>query len=185
MIRDAFLVFTGTSTGATGGISNGPQTDSPTTGTQVASNIVDLGVTSGIPSSANGGGARDIGIGDDPSLKLFAEVITAFTVGTSLQVQILGAPDNGSGAPGTYTLLWAGPIVAEANLVVGAVIANVDMPRQIPGQGPPRFIRGEYITVGTHSTGTVEFGLVLDEFEQILGTGGALSGYPAGINIAN
>ena len=44
----------------------GAQTDAPTTGTQAASNIIDLGVTSGIPSSANGGGARDIGVGDDP-----------------------------------------------------------------------------------------------------------------------
>src|SRR5215472_2186354 len=99
MILDGLLTFTGTSNGATGGITAGPQTDSPTTGTQVASNIIDLGVTSGIPSSANGGGARDIGVGDDPMLKLSAMVTTAFTGGVSLQLELSGAVDNGSGAP--------------------------------------------------------------------------------------
>ena len=34
--------------------------------TAVSTNIIDLGVISGVPSSAQGGGARDIGIGDDP-----------------------------------------------------------------------------------------------------------------------
>ena len=55
MILDGLLTFTGTSNGATGGITAGAQTDAPTTGTQAASNIIDLGV-SGLPSSANGGG---------------------------------------------------------------------------------------------------------------------------------
>jgi len=185
MIRDAFLIFTGTSTGATGGISNGPQTDSPTTGTQVASNVIDLGIVAGIPTSANGGGARDMGIGDDPSLKLLATVEVAFTGGTSLQVQILGAPDNGAGAPGAYTLLWQGPVVVEANLTIGAQLANNDFPRQIPGVGPARFIEAQFVSVGTHGAGQISVGIQLDRFDQILGTTGALSGYPAGINVAN
>jgi hypothetical protein len=185
MIRDAFLIFTGTSTGATGGITSGPQTDSPTTGTQDASNIIDLGVTSGIPSSANGGGARDIGIGDDPSLKLLATVTTAFTGGTSLEITISGAPDNGSGAPGSYTILYTGPVVVEANLVAGAQLANNDFPRQIPGVGPARFIKSSFVSVGTHGAGAITVGIQLDRFDQILGTTGAISGYPAGIYVAN
>ena len=76
-------------------------------------NIVDLGLA-GIPSSANGGGARDIGTGDDPSLKLSIIVTTAFASGTSLQVNLQGAPDNGSGAPGSWTTMWTGPVVVEA-----------------------------------------------------------------------
>jgi hypothetical protein len=94
LILDGLLTFTGTSNGATGGITAGPQTDSPTTGTQVASNIIDLGVTSGVPSSASGGGARDLGTGDNPALKLTAICPVAFTGGTSLQLELDGAPDN-------------------------------------------------------------------------------------------
>jgi hypothetical protein len=185
MIIDNFQVLSGTSNGATGGITASAQGDSPTTGTQVTSNVIDYGVTTGIPNSAGGGGARDMGIGDDPSLKVVALVTTAFTVGTSLQLLIAGAPDNGSGAPGSYTTLWTSPVIAEANLIAGARIGNVDFPRAIPGVGPARFIRGSYVSVGTHSTGVIEFFIGLDEFEQVLGSGGAISGYPAGINIAN
>jgi len=43
-------------------------------GTQASTNVIDLGITSGIPTSANGGGARDIGIGDDPAMKLLVQV---------------------------------------------------------------------------------------------------------------
>lgn len=184
MILDNLLTFTGTSNGAVGGITAGSQTDSPTTGTQAASNIIDLGL-SGLPSSANGGGARDIGVGDDPMLKLSAIVTTAFTAGTSLQLQLQGAPDNGSGAPGSYTTMWTSAAIVEASLVAGAQLANVDVPRVVFGQPIPRFLKLNFISVGTHSTGAIEAQIVLDRDDQIMGTGGAYSGYPAGINVAN
>src|SRR5690348_7230086 len=117
MILDGLLTFTGTFWGATGGIQSGQFTDAPTTGTQDASNIIDLGIALGIPTSANGGGARDMGIGDYPAMKLSAIVTTALTGGTSIQCELQGAPDNGSGAPGSWTVMWAGPVVAEAALV--------------------------------------------------------------------
>ena len=185
MILDGLLTFTGTSNGATGGITSGAQTDAPTTGTQAASNIIDLGVASGVPSSANGGGARDIGVGDDPSLKLSAIVIAAFTGGTSLQLQLQGAPDNGSGAPGSYSTMWTSAAIAEASLVAGAQLANIDVPRVVFGQAPPRYLKLNFISVGTHSTGTIESNIVIDRDDQIMGTGGAYSGYPAGITVAN
>jgi hypothetical protein len=184
MILDSLLTFTGTSQGATGGITAGAQTDSPTTGTQIASNIIDLGVTSGVPTSANGGGARDIGVAEK-MLKLSAICPVAFVGGTSLQIELAGAPDNGSGAPGTYTVMWLSPAYAEANLVAGAQLANVDVPRVIAGQPLPRFLRERFISVGTHTGGTIESQIVLDRFDQIVGGAGNLSGYPAGINIAN
>ena len=64
MIIDGYLLFTGTSNGATGGVTSTANTDSvaQTAATYTCSNVLDLGVTSGVPSSANGGGARDIGI---------------------------------------------------------------------------------------------------------------------------
>jgi Bbp16-like protein len=188
MIRDGLLTFTGTSNGATGGISSGAQTDIPTTGTQVASNIIDLGVTSGLPASAvNGGGARDIGVGDDPMLKLSVICAVAFNNSATLQLILQGAADAGSNTPsGTWTTMWSSPVFANASLIAGVELANVDVPRVVPGQVLPRFLRLEFVTaVGTNSTGTINAGIVIDRFDQIVGTTGVLSGYPAGINVAN
>jgi len=177
MILDWLLSFTGASPSA--------PTDSPTIGTQVASNIIDLGVILGIPTSANGGGARDIGVGDHPSLKLSALVTTAFASGTSLQLELSGAPDNGSGVPGAYTVMWLGPAVVEATLVAGMQLANIDVPRPVAGQVLPRFLRLRYITVGTHTAGALEANIVIDRDDQIVGTTGLYSGYPAGITVSN
>lgn len=185
MILDGFLLFTGTSNGNSSAPASGPYTDAPTTGSQVSANVVDLGITSGIPSSANGGGARDIGIGDDPMLKLLVQVNTAFADGTSLIVGLEGAPDNGSGAPGSYTPMWTSPEILEADLIAGAYIANVDVPRTVPGQPLPRFLRLSYTTDGTHTAGTLTGTIVLDRFDQIVGTTGKLSGYPAGVVVNN
>ncbi len=188
MIIDGFQLFTGTSNGASGGITSTAYTDAPTTGTQTASNTIDYGVVNGTPSGgATNPANRDMGIGDDPALKVVAIVTTAFTVGTSLQAQLWGAPDNASGAGGTYYLMWQGPIVAEANLTVGCDLANVDFPREIPDIGPVRYVQMRFVTVGTHSTGTVEAFIGLNQSQQIKGASaaGPLSGYPAGINVAN
>jgi len=175
MILDSLLFFSGAS----------GNTDTPTTGTQTATNILDLGVTSGVPTSANGGGARDIGIGGDNTLELLVQVTTAFLSGTSLQAQMAGAPDSVAGVPGSYTTMWTGPAVLLTNLTAGAYLANVDVPRVIPGQVLPRFLRLQYISVGTFTAGAVEAGIVLDQFLQPEGTGGALSGYPAGVTVSN
>lgn len=185
MILDNLLTFTGTSNGASGGITAGAQTDLPTTGTQNASNVVDLGVTSGIPSSANGGGARDIGVGDDPSLKLSVICTTAVAGGTSLQLVLAGAPDDGSGGQGSYTTMWSSPVYAEAALLAGAQLANIDVPRVITGQVLPRFLRLSFVSVGTHTSGAVEGQIILDRDDQITGVGGVYSGYQAGVTVAN
>jgi hypothetical protein len=182
MILDALLLFTGGS----GGIGNADgATDSPTTGTQASSNVIDLGMAAGIPTSANGGGARDIGVGDDPAMKLLVQVTLAFTGGTSMGIILQGAPDNGSGAPGTYTTMYTGPVILEAGLVAGARLADVDIPKAIWQQVLPRFLRVEFISAGTHGAGKVEATMVLDRNDHVLGSTGALSGYPAGINVLN
>ena len=185
MIIDALNLFTGTSNGASGGITSTAYTDAPTTGTQDCSNIVDIGIKSGIPTSASGGGARDLGIGDKPALKLLFQVVTAFTGGTSLQLQLQGAPDNGSGAPGSYVVLWASNAIPEANLTSGSDIGNIFFPQPEPGQSIPRFLKVTCVSVGTHTAGTIECAVVLDQIQQIVTAGGYNSGYPAGITIAN
>lgn len=175
MILDGLLCFTGVP--GTG--------DSPTTGTQNSTNVLDLGLNSGIPTSASGGGARDIGIGDDPAMKVLVLVTTAFASGTSLAVALQGAPDNGAGAPGSYTTMITGPVVAEASLIVGARLLDVDVPRPVPGQAIPRFLRLSYITVGTHTAGVIFGTLVLDRHDLPEQSNAVLGGYPPGIAIAN
>lgn len=186
MILDNYLIFSGTMNGGSGAPAvNDTPYDSPTTGPQQALNIVDLGL-SGLPTSANGGGARDLGVGDDPALKLMVRVTTAMVGGTSLQVQLQGAPDNGSGSPGSWTTMWSSAAILTAQLFQGARLANVDVPRPVPGQPLPRFLRLQYVSVGTFDgTGRIESTIVLDRDDQIVGTGGNYSGYPAGIAIAN
>src|SRR5207253_468050 len=115
---------------------------------------------------ANLQGARDMGIGDDPALKIMMVVTVAFVGGTSLSATLQGAPDNGSGAPGSYTSWYTTPVYTEAQLVVGAQLMNMDLPRPPAAVGIPRFLRISWVTVGTHTSGKVEAGLVLDRLDQ-------------------
>jgi hypothetical protein len=185
MIIDGLMLFTGTSNGASGGITTSAYADLPTTGTQAASNILDLGVTSGIPSSANGGGARDIGIGDDPAMKLSAIATVGFSAGTTIQLQLQGAIDDGSGGIGTLTTMWTSPAYAAAAVLAGTQLANVDVPRTIPGQGIPRFLKLNFITTSTNSLGKIEAFVAMGLDQQIPASGPTYSGYPAGVNVAN
>ena len=141
----------------------------------------------GIPVLANLQGARDMGIGDKPALKIVAWVTVAFASGTSLQVILQGATDNGSGAAATYSNWWLSPAYAEAVLVAGARLYDKDVPRPPAGIAMPRFLRLSYVTVGTHTAGTLKSWIVLDRPDQpYQSTNNAISGgYPAGITIAN
>lgn len=184
MILDGLLTFTGTFWGASGGIQSGTYTDQPTTGTQDASNIIDLGITLGIPTSANGGGARDLGIGDYPAMKLSAIATAAFTASNTIYCELQGAPDNGSGAPGSWTVMWTGATFTSAP--AGAQLANVDLPRAVFEQVLPRFLKMTFVSGGTtNTTGLVEAQIVLDLDQQIISSAGDLSGYPAGTTVAN
>lgn len=186
MILDAFLLFTGVVPAAS--IGNADNTDSPTTGTQASTNVLDLHVNSpSIPILANLQGARDIGIGDTPALKILAVVTVAFVSGTSMSLSLQGAPDNGSGSPGSYATWYTTPVYTEAQLVVGARLMDMDMPRPPAGIGVPRFLRLSYVTVGTHTVGKLLAGLVLDRHDQMYqSTNNAiLGGYPAGITVSN
>ena len=163
-------------------------------GTQASTNVIDFGLGTStnpaIPSNANGGGARDMGIGDDPALKLLVQVSTTFTSGGAgtLSVAIQGAPDNGSGAPGSYTTWWTSPVYALATLVAGARLLNMDFPRPPAGVAVPRFVRLLYTVAGaTMTAGAVSAYLVLDRDDQMYNStnNAVLGGYPPGIAISN
>lgn len=185
MILDSQWLFTG---GSSSPGNDDGKTDSPTTGTQNSSNIVDLAGPAIPASSSSYGGVpgRDLGIGDDPALKLMVLVTTAFSSGTSLQIGIAGAPDNGSGSPGTYITMATGEVVVEADLIVGARLFDTDFPRTGPlGVAPPRFIRLSYINSGTHIAGAIEGLFVIDRFDQIESSNAVLSGYAPGVTVSN
>ena len=157
MIEDGALQFTGTA-GVAGA------TDAPTTGTQQSTNTIDL---------VN---ARDMGIGDDPALKLLCVVVTPFTAGTSLQVQFQGAPNN-AGSPGTWTTYAESAAILEADLTAGRYLLPMDVPRPPPGAALPRYYRLQYVTAGTHTAGGIHAALVLDRQDYVV--------YPPGVTVPN
>ena len=53
------------------------------------------------------------------------------------------------------------------------------------GRLSPRYLKPNFISVGTHSHGYHRTNIVIDRDDQIMGAGGAHSGYPAGITVAN
>jgi len=154
-------------------------------GTQASANVLDLHMA-GIPTLSNNQGARDIGIGDDPAMKILSVVTTAFSGGTSMSVAFQGATDNGSGAANAFSTYWISPAYATATLVLGARLMDIDFPRPPAGIAIPRFVRLLYTTVGA-AAGNVSSYVVLDRDDQLYqGTGNATyGGYPAGITIAN
>lgn len=160
-------------------------------GTYVSANVIDLHISGGgLPVLLNGQGARDIGIGDDPAMKLLVQVITTFTSGGAgtLAVSLQGATDNGAGIPNAFSTWWTSPTYALATLNAGSRLFNMDMPRPPDGIAIPRFLRMSYAIAGaTMTAGTVVSTIVLDRDDQpYLSTDNSiLGGYPAGINIAN
>lgn len=159
-----------------------------TTGTIVSTNIIDLGEVSGIPSSANGGGARDIGIGDDPAMKILVQVTTAFVGGTTILPVLQGAVDNGSGAPAAFTNWWQpSTAVPLASLGAGARLMDMDMPRPPAGVAVPRYLQMSYTMGGTFTGGNVSAFLVLDRWDQMYNsTNNAIpGGYVPGVVVNN
>lgn len=183
MILDYLLQFTG---GVNSPGNSDSATDSPTTGTQTSSNMLDLHISGGgLPVLANLQGARDMGIGDAPSLKILVEVTTTFLGGTNLVVNFQGAPDNGSGAAGSFVTYFTGPTVLEASLIQGARLYEMDVPRPPPGTPFPRFLSLQYVTSGTHTSGKLRGFIVIDRHDQPLQSNAVLGAYPPGIVIAN
>lgn len=156
-------------------------------GTQASTNILDLHGAGLLPVLTNGQGARDMGIGDDPALKLLVQVTTAFTSAGStgtISAAFQGAPDNGSGVPGSYTTYITGP--ASVIPAVGARLLKIDWPMPPAGVVYPRFVRILYtVAVQTMTAGAVIAAAVLDRDDQPLLAAGLLGGYPAGLIVAN
>jgi hypothetical protein len=111
-----------------------------TTGTQVSTNAYDMGV------------ARDIGRGRN--LRVYANVGTAFTAGTSLQTNVIESANSDLSSP---SVIATGAVIAEASLTAGARLLDIVLP-----QTSKRYIGLQFVTVGTHTAGTVNGGIVMD-----------------------
>lgn len=134
-----------------------------TTGTIDSTNVIDL---------LN---ARDMGIGDDPALKIACFVTTAFatTDAATLTVQALGSTDNS-----TYTVYAESRAYAAAALVAQAKLLPIDWPHRGPGDALPRYLKLSYVMSTLHFTpGAVSAMLVLDRQDG--------TQYPPGIYISN
>lgn len=170
MILDGLLVF-----------DPNPTSVAIAAGTQASTNVIPLAATGQIPVLANLQGARDMGIGDNPALKINVQVVVAFTSGGAgtLSVAFQGAPDNGSGAPGSYTTYYVSPVYALATVaVIGARLMDMDVPRPPAGVGLPAYYRLLYtVATATMTAGSVFAALVLDRQDYIT--------YPAGLTISN
>lgn len=180
MILDALLAFDNVNT---------PNNLAQVVGTYNSGNVIDWGGPA-IPALANGQGARDMGIGDNPALKMLVLVTTTFTSGGAgtLQVTLQGATDDGTGAPAAYSTWWSSPIYALATLNVGSRLYDMDFPRPPDGIAMPRFVRLNYIIAGaTMTAGKIAAYIVLDRDDQPYNaTDNSIMGaYPAGITVAN
>jgi hypothetical protein len=158
MILDSLLMF------------STPASPQAITTTAASTNIIDL---------LN---PRDMGIGDNPALKVACIVTTAFTAAGAgtLTVSFQGAPDNGSGAPGTYVDYAISRAYALADLVVGAKLLPIDVPHRDPSLLVtfPRFYRLNYtVATGPMTAGAIVAGIVIDRQDSAI--------YPAGLTITN
>lgn len=126
---------------------------------------------------------RDLGIGDNPALKLAIYVTTAFVLASStpsLTIQFQGAPDNGSGLPDTYVTYAESRAYAAADMPLGAKLFPIDVPHRDPTLVAtfPRFYRLNYlVATSTFSAGALSAYMVIDRQDS--------AQYPAGLTITN
>lgn len=148
------------------------------TATAASTNILDL---------LNG---RDLGVGDnDLKVSVIADNTWASnTSAATLTVQFQGAPDNGSGSPGSYTTYAESEAYTVANLTNAAdtVLLPIEVPARAfmgaEGQGVslPRFYRLNFLVAGgeNFTAGNILFaGIVLDAERPTL--------YPSGFTVNN
>lgn len=118
-----------------------------TTGTQVSTDVYNQGVA-------------NVNINTGRELQIFVSVTTAFASGTSLQVNVIESANSDLSSP---TVLMSSPVVAEANLTKGAVLLRSAYPRTTK-----QYLGLQFVTVGTHTAGTVWGGIVLDTDDTLI-----------------
>jgi hypothetical protein len=120
--------------------------------------------------------ARDLGIGEDQTLKIFVQTGSALLSAgaTTTTVTLSGSTDAS-----TWTVMASSPAVAKTDLTAaGTRIWSIDMPRPVAGQALPRYYKLTYtLATGPFTSGTVNAGIVLDDQANVQ--------YGAGITVGN
>jgi hypothetical protein len=139
--------------------------------TRDSTDIIDVGLSGQI------GNGRDIAVGNDLHLLVLSNRL--FAGGTSVQISLQGAPDNGSGGQGTYTTYAQTPAITLAQLnAAPGMLFPIALPRPpFGGLALPRFYKLNYTVVGTFSAGAVLAYLLLNREDGIQ--------YPSALNVAN
>jgi len=101
--------------------------------------------------------------------RITALVGTAFTGGTSVQAQVIESANSNMSSP---TVLISGPVVAEASLTAGAEILDVPIP-----DVSKRYLAVQYVTLGTHTTGTVGFAGIVETTDEVNNKVAAVTGF--------
>ena len=111
-----------------------------TTGTQYSTNVYDTADGADINGAGN--------------MILYVNVGTAFADGTSLTVNYVQSANSDLSSP---TVLATTGAVVEASLTAGARLLRLRMP-----SNTARYVGLQFVTVGTHTAGTINAGLVRD-----------------------
>ena len=90
--------------------------------------------------------------GRSGQMRMIAHVITAFTGGTAVYAQLISSANANLSSP---TVLATGPTLADAAAIAGAELLDVPLP-----DSAQRYIGVQYVTTGTHTTGTVSANIV-------------------------
>jgi len=112
-----------------------------TTGTQVSTDKYDAG-------------AAAFNINTNRELQVACFVTTTFASGTSLTVNLVESASADLSSP---TVLASSGVVAEANLTAGTALLRTAVPRT-----SKRYLGFQFVTVGTHTAGTVFGGILRD-----------------------
>ena len=139
--------------------------------TRDSTDVIDVGITGQI------GNARDMGVGMNLQLLVLSNRL--FAGGTSVTIALQGAPDNGSGAQGTYVTYAQTPAITLAQLnAAPGLLFPIVLPRPpYGGLALPRFYKLVYTVSGTFTAGAVLAHLLLNREDIIQ--------YPSALNVAN
>jgi hypothetical protein len=99
----------------------------------------------------------DLGVGGDlgrTEMRCRVSVPTAFSGGTSVQA-VLQTDDNAGFS--SATALFSSPVIAVASLTAGAIMMDIPVPSETE-----RYLRVNYVVVGTPTAGAVDAFLTYD-----------------------
>lgn len=117
---------------------------------------------------------RDMGVGDNPAMKVMVTVTTAYatTDAGTLTITVQGSTDNS-----TYSIYASSRALTASEMTAGRQLFPIDLPARGPGDAPPRYLKLIYTVENHFTAGSVTSALVLDNQQN--------HAYPAGINVLN